>query len=61
VINEELVGNTSSAIMGTDIKGLVGKTEAVHDSDAVISHVALAIEIGVVGGLRRGTIAAEVH
>jgi hypothetical protein len=61
MINEELVSDTGSTIMSADIKGLVGISEAVHDGNAVLGHVALGVELRVVGGLGRSTVAAKIH
>lgn len=51
MIHEELVGDTGSTIMGAYIKGLVGKSETVHDRNAVLGHMALGVELGVIGRL----------
>lgn len=61
MINEELVSDTGSTIMSADIKRLVGISEAVHDGNAVLGHVALGVEFRVIGGLGRSTVAAKIH
>lgn len=61
MVDEELMSDTGTAIMATDVKGLIGIAKGVHDGDAVVGHVALGIESSVVGGLGRRAIAANVH
>lgn len=61
MINEEFVSDTGSTVMSADIKGLVGISEAIHDGNAVLGHVALGVGLCVIGGLGRSSVTAKIH